>query len=300
MRSYIPQVVDSYRDEEQRFIHLGHRRPESALSLVQFGWHHTPVSYGYGPMVRDHCLIHFVLRGCGQVQTQGYTYRAEAGHCFALFPHQIAFYEADAADPWEYSWLGFEGEYAEGMLREMGFSEETTVLPIPLQDRILPILGQMREMEMSSAHVEFFIGNMHLLLYHMTQATPAKPRAMDRKASVLDNEYVRMVISIIETSYYERISIEGLANRLGLNRSYLSALFKRHTGKSIKDYLTEYRVEQAALRLQSTHHTVSSAAMECGFPDPLYFSRIFRKVKGMAPTDYRNWLRSQGPDSDET
>ena len=60
------QVAEAAQNKADHYIHFTHQGGNDTLSLVQFGWHHTDGGYGYGPMVRDHCLIHFVEKGSGQ------------------------------------------------------------------------------------------------------------------------------------------------------------------------------------------------------------------------------------------
>jgi AraC-like DNA-binding protein len=74
---------------------------------------------------------------------------------------------------------------------------------------------------------------------------------------------------------------------MGLNRSYLTTLFKEHTGMPIKEYLMEYRLQQSILRLQRANYTVKQSALDSGFNDPLYYSRLFKARYGVSPHDYR-------------
>jgi AraC-like DNA-binding protein len=74
---------------------------------------------------------------------------------------------------------------------------------------------------------------------------------------------------------------------MGLNRSYLTTLFKEHTGMPIKEYLMEYRLQQSILRLQKANYTVKQSALESGFNDPLYYSRLFKARYKVSPHDYR-------------
>ena len=124
------QVADATQLEKERYIHFSHQGGNIPLSLVQFGWQQTAGGYGYGPMVRDHCLIHFVASGKGLVLTSDMEYHVTAGECFAFFPHQIAYYESDKTEPWTYYWLGFEGTWSIGLMESAGFSEEHIIRPI--------------------------------------------------------------------------------------------------------------------------------------------------------------------------
>ena len=91
-------------------------------------------------------------------------------------------------------------------------------------------------------------------------------------------------------AFAEKINTQELANRLHLNRSYMSELFSKDTGMSIKSYLTEKRMQRAAIMLQDPNRSVKNVAASCGFEDSLYFSRAFSKYFGISPQQYRSQI----------
>ena len=88
--------------------------------------------------------------------------------------------------------------------------------------------------------------------------------------------------------------MDEMAARMGLNRSYLTTLFKGHTGMSIKEYLMDFRLQQSILRLQRANYTVKQSALESGFNDPLYYSRLFKLRYGVSPHAYRASQEQRG------
>ena len=74
---------------------------------------------------------------------------------------------------------------------------------------------------------------------------------------------------------------------MGINRSYLYTVFKDKSGISPKEYLTRFRVRQAKSLLKETALPVSAVAASVGYEDNLYFSKVFRRVSGISPTEYR-------------
>lgn len=99
--------------------------------------------------------------------------------------------------------------------------------------------------------------------------------------------YVEEVLKYMESNYPQSISIQSLADSLGLNRSYLHRLFKSATGASPQEYLLDLRMEKACVLLRETDLAVSIISLSVGYEDTLYFSRLFRKKKGMSPSRYR-------------
>jgi AraC-like DNA-binding protein len=74
---------------------------------------------------------------------------------------------------------------------------------------------------------------------------------------------------------------------VGVSEGYLSRSFNQETGLSLIHYLTRYRVQQAKQLLLTTDKTITEIAMEVGFSDSNYFSRVFRQEAGVSPVTFR-------------
>ena len=98
---------------------------------------------------------------------------------------------------------------------------------------------------------------------------------------------VRKAMEYVENNYMEKIGLEEIAEYVGLNASYFSALFKKETGKNFLSYLTEIRINHAKELLRITNDTMSSIAEKVGYTDARYFSQCFEKVVGMKPSLFR-------------
>ncbi|WP_235338446.1 helix-turn-helix transcriptional regulator [Paenibacillus wulumuqiensis] len=98
----------------------------------------------------------------------------------------------------------------------------------------------------------------------------------------------------IEMNFSQKITVEDIAHFIGLNRSYLCSLFTKTTKGSIQDYLIRYRMEMAAKMLVNTDLTIGNIARSVGYADPLLFSKIFKRIKGMSPKAYRSESLLQG------
>ena len=82
-------------------------------------------------------------------------------------------------------------------------------------------------------------------------------------------------------------SLDALAERFYINKFYLTRVFKDQFGLSVTSYLTQLRITQAKRLLRFTDKSVENVAQECGLNDANYFSRLFKKVEGTTPGEYR-------------
>lgn len=109
------------------------------------------------------------------------------------------------------------------------------------------------------------------------------------KHSVKDySPTVQKVIVMIESDLSSDLALSEIASTLNINASYLSTVFKKETGKTITSYVNEKRVELAQELLKTTNLQIQTIAQYCGIFDVHYFTRLFKKITGISPKEYRN------------
>lgn len=103
---------------------------------------------------------------------------------------------------------------------------------------------------------------------------------------------VLKVIKLLESRYEENISLEQVAEELKVNPSYLSRAFKKETGENFVDYLTNIRMKKAKELLKATELSVHEVALHVGYPNQQYFSKVFKKLCNITPTEFKiNYLK---------
>ena len=95
-----------------------------SLSVYNVGYQKCDALHQWGPGVRDHYLIHYVISGCGHYEQNKKSYELHAGDAFLVYPNQEITYYADVDDPWEYAWVGFNGSDALSILNATDFTKE--------------------------------------------------------------------------------------------------------------------------------------------------------------------------------
>ncbi|MNZ81475.1 Arabinose operon regulatory protein [compost metagenome] len=99
---------------------------------------------------------------------------------------------------------------------------------------------------------------------------------------------IKEIITYIHHHFDQEISIQSLSEKFYLSPTYLSQLFKKEVGENFVEYLSHRRIEYACKLLAETEMTVSQIGEKCGFNDYFYFTRIFKRLNGMTPTQYRD------------
>lgn len=98
---------------------------------------------------------------------------------------------------------------------------------------------------------------------------------------------VQKTILIIDSDVSAELSLNSLAQKLGISAGYLATVFKRETEKTVSEYIKDRRMEQAMYLLSTTHLQIQTVALHCGIMDVQYFSKIFKKKTGKNPKEYR-------------
>lgn len=131
-------------------------------------------------------------------------------------------------------------------------------------------------------------GYVSLLLSHMVQhyALQSEAEAVYSQKRLCLSK-IEPALQYVNANFSKALSTAALAELVHLSEGYFCQIFKEATGKSTMQYLHEIRVEKAEEMLRSTTATVSEIADCCGFADPNYFSRIFKKIKGVTPGSLR-------------
>jgi AraC-like DNA-binding protein/ligand-binding sensor protein len=98
---------------------------------------------------------------------------------------------------------------------------------------------------------------------------------------------IKKCIAYINKNYKNNITLDTVANMVHLNSSYFSSIFKKEIGMNFSSYLNKIRIEQSMFLLRNTDYSILNIALEVGFEDQSYFSKVFKNFTGMTPKQYR-------------
>lgn len=250
--------------------------------------------YSYEHYVVNRCILHFVVKGKGRLILDGKEYKVHEHQVFFIPENARAFYQADEEDPWEYVWFHIGGPKLISVLKEAG---------IDYNNPIYTALDCVKEIEdlafdtMRHYDREYYcIGNIYKICDYMIA------NSQNKEERTVNNSllYVKTVISYIQLKYTEPIKIEAIAYACGLNRSYLTRLFKDATGYSLQEYLIVYRMKMASKFLAETDLAIQTIANKVGYGDAFTFTKAFKRHTGKSPSEFRRMIAREAEDDSES
>ncbi|MEG2929321.1 MAG: AraC family transcriptional regulator [Oscillospiraceae bacterium] len=263
----------------------------ASLAIFNCGLQSCIPNHSWGPGVRDHFLIHFVISGKGSYISGGKTFQLKAGDLFLIKPSQVVYYVADPTDPWEYYWVGFNGTYAQKLVSHLPFKDNMPVYtPAEFEEYKNYLYKIYTNSGNTIKHSTAMIGYLYLFLSRLVEENSlhSQPQAATQSSYVID------AIKYIQFNYSTDISVDDIASAVGISRSHLYRVFIANLNQSPIDYLTEYRINEACSLIRNTNLSISEIAISVGFFDQFYFSRVFKKIKSIPPSKYLQSLETQG------
>ncbi|PWW36695.1 MULTISPECIES: AraC family transcriptional regulator [Paenibacillus] len=265
------------------------------LQLLHYGTEACAPGHHFGPAMRDYYKIHYILDGKGTFEVGGKKVTLRKGQGFLIVPHSVVHYEADQDDPWEYSWVAFQGSTCPSLLHQACLSEHHPIFELGNEDdEMRSCLHRM--ISSRNTHKGWEISMTGLLFQFFSilidQAGEDRPIPFQ---DYTKETYVTQVMDFIEINYANTITVQSIASHVGLQRSYLCSLFKDKMGTSIQSYLVNYRMRRAAELTLDPALTIGDISRSVGYADQLLFSKMFKKVMGEAPTYYRKHKTAPSP-----
>ena len=265
-------------------LHTAYHGP-SPCHLNYCGLERCKSGFRFGPSVRSSYLLHVVTSGKGTYQVEGKTYHLSAGQAFLIYPGDTTVYRADEDDPWTYGWIGFSGYQADFILSQMGFSRESHVVSFSHTDLLTECIRNMLSTHQVTLANE--LAREALLLQFFSIALRQLPDTAE-KPLYAQSAYARLTMKYLNENYMHKIRIQDIASYIGVDRSHLSKCFHAEYSMSPQEYLVTLRMRKAEELLAHTDQPVGVIAGQCGYPDALAFTRMFRKNVGISPSQYRN------------
>lgn len=253
---------------------------------IQYGEQQCESDYAFGPRVRSNYILHYVYSGCGILRIGNQEYSVKAGELFLIKPNQVAFYKADSKNPWLYRWIEFNGSMSERVVSAFDADAGTSVIP----DYDDGVIGEKFIDFISCGKMSFEQG-----MEKFWAVIGALTKNSADSTQIRSGDYVQMAELYMKSHINKKITVNDIAAHVGINRSYLSRLFKKYKGISPQQYLVLLRVNTAAQYLKNTDVSVAEAAYSVGYSDYHVFNKAFHAHFNTSPSEWRKkyfWQQS--------
>lgn len=228
-------------------------------------------------------ILKYVISGEGTLTINNRTHTVREGDVFILPKNITLSYSANESNPFSYYYIGIDGVQLDRFFQKLGLSADMPLKhygSAEIKDCFETIFQQLKKHSLSA--------NLRALaelykLFHLLSLNDKQNGVAQKNTEFT---YINYAIFYIKNNYNSDITIAELAEKLGINRSYFSDLFRKQTKFSPQEYLLRYRVTQSC-KLLTQGEPVTTAGMKCGFNTPSNFSVQFKKIMGITPNEFR-------------
>lgn len=275
--------------EDAYVLQLSNRK-FSELYLCFCGYSKCEPLHSFGPAVRPDYIIHYILKGKGRFCAKDRQYSLEAGQGFLIEPNVLTFYQADADEPWEYLWVGFNGTNVKECLRDIGLNSQQLIFHSSYAPQLKRTVVEMVKNTTGTISSQY---ERQSLLYEFFSILSQNININVPREEDGENIHIRRAAEYVRNNYFNAIHVTDIARYVCIDRTYLYELFRRYLDVSPQEYLTNYRLTRAAELLTNTELTLEEIALSCGYQNAYSFGKAFKAKRGIAPAKYRKKSRSE-------
>jgi AraC-like DNA-binding protein len=259
--------------------------PIGQIRVKQCGFEACEPGHRFGPAVRDHYLIHYVVSGEGTFCSAQGVFSIYAGQGFIIFPEEITTYEADKGNPWRYAWVGYSGHDAATLTKQIGLTKEAPVFTAGPAETVygdlVTIAGEMHAFRMGHMAA---LGGLYRFLALIAETRPQSDQDPHP-------QYYEKARWFMEGNYDRPILVSDIASFVNLSRSQLFRVFRKIGGISPKESLTELRMQKALALVEAGELRLKEMAASVGLLNGPQFARTFRQTYGVSPKRWRREKR---------
>ena len=247
----------------------------------------------YRPRGRVDFQIIYIAAGCGHFHFDAVDNETivPAGNIVIFRPKELQKYEYYGKDKTEVYWIHFTGSDVKNILRKYGFPDNERIFPVGTSMEYERIFKRIIiELQRCQDNYEEMLTLLlrHLLIIFQRELT---------REQVLKNEYLDhemdTAVTYFNENYNRDINIEEYATSKGMSVSWFIRSFKKFTGSTPMQFIVSLRVNNAQVLLETTNYSINEISKIVGYDNQLYFSRLFHKLKGFSPREYRKTRKSE-------
>lgn len=239
-------------------------------------------------------ILFYCLHGKGYCLLDNKKYTLGANQ-FIIIPttEKSIRYWADNGDPWTVYWIHYTGTDLYALNNSMNISLHNGPVTTPFNDKGIEIWQNIyQNLEMGYSKENLLNAAFCLYYFLITFIYPGK-HIINSNDKQEPDDMITKTIMYMRTNLQKKLSIDEMSVLHNLSASHFSSLFRKSTGMPPIDYFIHLKMQRACQLLNLNDSKVRLVALDLGYDDPYYFSRLFKKFIGISPEQYKITMKRQ-------
>ncbi|PPA68535.1 AraC family transcriptional regulator [Jeotgalibacillus proteolyticus] len=230
------------------------------------------------------CIFQYTINGFGRFQAAERTYTIGPGEAFIVkVPSEHCYYLPEESAEWEFLFITLEGTKAQEcwdlLLKKYGH-----VIKADANDPLIFLLQKIYQFVLKEGINDTFISSAQG--YEFIMGLHRFSRGLSRPQSELPEDILKAA-NYMKNHYEKHLSLDDITDYAGLSKYYFTNKFQKHMKTTPMQFLAKVRLQKSMDLLITTDKTVQEIAVETGYTNANYFSKVFRKMIGMSPDRFR-------------
>jgi AraC-like DNA-binding protein len=238
----------------------------------------------------DQNILIYCVEGSGWAQIENNKYNIAAGDFFIVPPKVAHSYAANEDHPWTIYWIHFKGNTSDLMALAITEKLKSFKGAVNYSHKRIELFEEIyTNLERGYSHDNIFYANMCLWHFIASFTFDSKFNFIATEAG---NDIAGKAIDFMQKHLNKPLTLSEIAKKINLSVSHFAAIFNKKTGFGPIEYFNHLKIQKACQYLQFTHDRINEISNQLGIEDSYYFSRLFKKIMGISPIEYRKRIGS--------
>ena len=261
-----------------------------ALYPKASGFYKHAVKHTMLRRIHDDNLLIYCIQGAGEFRVDKRLHQISAGDLLLLpsgVPHS---YRSSDDQPWSIYWVHFSGADSTTFIDYLRGDNDSFIIPVGVNSRLITNFEYLLESLQSSINVSAFIHAANMLRQIFTYIPQLRPLA---KAQLIAHQFdLERVHALMQSNLHQQLDLQALAETVNLSKFHFIKKYKALTNTTPINYFIHLKIERACHLLDISTQPIKEISYHLGYVDTYYFSRIFKKIMGISPSQYRQMRNS--------
>lgn len=233
----------------------------------------------------DQYILLYCVGGKGEVNIEEQNYLISTGNFLVIPAEKAHTYCADEFQPWSIYWVHFKGNQVAALVALLLKRQKSLQGSVQYDESRIKLFDDIY-LNLERGYSVDNLCYASMTFWHFLSSFIFEEKLnYALKKNVLNP--VEMAIDYMQKNLHTTLTLEGISNAVNLSASHFSAIFKEQTGLAPIKYFNQLKVQKACQYIQLTTLRIKEISAALGIDDPYYFSRMFSKIMGISPQDYK-------------